>query len=119
MVVVTVDEERKLCVVEPGGALSEEDFIAIADKVDPIIEREGELQGLIIKTREFPGWENLSGLIEHLKFVSNHQRQIKKVALVTDAKISEVLPALVNHFVQAEIRHFEFDDYRDAVDWVD
>jgi hypothetical protein len=118
MVVVSVNEEEKYCVVEPQGALTDEDFAEISRQVDPLIEREGKLKGLIIKTRDFPGWENLSGLIGHLKFVKNHHQSIKKVALVTDAKVAEVLPSFVSHFVQADIKHFDFDDHEDAVDWV-
>lgn len=119
MVVVTVNEVEKYCVVEPQGALSQEDFVEIAKHVDPIIEREGELDGLIIRTRAFPGWENVAGLLGHFRFVRDHHKAIEKVALVTDASVPSLLPALVKHFVKAEVRQFPFDGFQQAVDWVD
>jgi len=107
------------CVLEPQGPLRSDDFVAIARQIDPIIEREGQLDGLIIKTREFPGWEGLGDVIEHFRFIKDHHRSIKKVALVTDAKIAEVFPVIVDHFVKAEVKHFDFDDFDKAVAWID
>ncbi len=116
---IKITLEKSYCLVEPDGPLTKDDFAEIACQVDPIIENEGELDGLIIKTREFPGWESLSGVLEHLRFVKNHHRNIQRVALVTDAKIAKLLPAVVSHFVKADIKQFHFDDYDDAVKWVD
>jgi hypothetical protein len=116
MIKVTLEEDY--CVVEPQGPLSKEDFASIASKVDPVIEGAGELSGLTIKTRDFPGWESLGDVVAHFRFVKNHHQAIKKVALVTDAKLAEFLPALVDHFVSAEVKHFDFDDFDDAIDWV-
>jgi hypothetical protein len=107
------------CIVEPQGALSKDDFAAIAAKVDPVIESQGHLDGLIIKTRDFPGWEGLGDMVEHFRFVRNHHQKIKKIALVTDAKVADVFPSVANHFVKAEVKHFDYDDFDDAVDWVD
>jgi hypothetical protein len=110
---------KNYCLLEPQGPLSKEDFSAISAQLDPIIESEGELEGLVIKTREFPGWEKFSDVIEHFRFVRNHHRAIRKIAIVTDAKVAEILPTVVNHFVKAEVKHFSFDEYRDAIEWID
>ncbi len=116
---IKITPQRGYCLIEPQGPLTKDDFIAIARQVDPIIESEGKLDGLIIKTREFPGWEGLSDVIEHFRFVKNHHQAIKKIALVTDSKVGEIVPAIVGHFVKADVRHFDFDDYDEAVDWID
>ncbi len=42
-----------------------------------------------------------------------------KVALVTDARVGEILPGIVGHFVEAEVKHFEFDNYEAAVEWIE
>ena len=97
-------------VIEPQGPLTKEDFAAIADRVDPLIANKGTLGGLIVRTREFPGWESLGDIIAHFRFV--------KIALVTDAKIAEVFPVIVDHFVKAEVKHFAFNDFDEAVEWV-
>ena len=106
------------CLIEPQGPLTKDDFAAIAGKIDPIIDNEGPLDGLIVKTREFPGWEGLGDIIAHFRFVKNHLRLVKKVALVTDAKIAELFPTIVDHFVKAEVKHFPFNAFDEAVDWM-
>jgi len=115
---IKITLEHNYCIIEPQSPLTKDDFTVIASQIDPIIESEGQLAGLIIKTREFPGWEGLSDVIEHFRFVKNHHQVIKKIALVTDAKIGELVPSIVGHFVKAEVKHFDYDDYDSAVGWV-
>ncbi len=109
---------ENFCIIEPQGPLTKEDFLAVAAKVDPVIENEGKLDGLVIKTREFPGWQSFSDVVEHIRFVKNHHQVIKKVALVTDATVADIFPAVVSHFVKAEIKHFDFDEFEKAVEWI-
>ena len=116
MVKITV--RHTSCLIEPEGPLTKADFEAIADQVDPIIASKRELDGLVIKTREFPGWESFGDVVAHFRFIRNHHEAIKKVALVTDARVADIFPALVNHFVKAEVKHFAFDDYDAAVAWI-
>ena len=114
---IRITPHRNYCLIKPQGPLTKEDFAAIARQVDPIIENQGRLNGLIIKTRTFLGWESFGDVIEHFRFVRNHHQAINKVALVTDAKVAEIFPAIISHFVKAEVRHFDFDDYDKAVAW--
>ena len=116
MIKVTI--QNKFCLVEPQGPLNEADFKTMASQVDPIIEKEGELDGLVIKTRKFPGWENFGDIVAHIRFVKNHHQMIKKVALVTDSKIAGLIPVIGGHFVNAEVKHFEFDDFESTVEWI-
>lgn len=53
--------------------------------IDPYIREKGRLTGLLIEAVSFPGWDSFGTLIEHLKFVHDHQRNIDRVAVVTDA----------------------------------
>jgi len=57
-------------------------------------------------------------LIGHFRFIRDHHHAIDKIALVTDAKIAEIFPAIANHFVKADVRHFDFDDYDEAIAWI-
>jgi hypothetical protein len=41
------------------------------------------------------------------------------VALVTDARIAELFPVVINHFVNAQVKQFDYDKFDEAVDWVD
>ena len=106
------------CVIEPQDPLTKEDFAAIAEKVDPVIESNGKLEGLIIKTKEFPGWESFGDIVEHLRFVKDHHQGIKKVAFVTDALVADIFPAIVSHFIKAELKSFDFDEFEKAIEWV-
>ncbi len=109
---------KDFCLVEPNGPLTKEDFAAIAAEVDPVIESNGELGGLIIKTKDFPGWESFSDVVEHFRFVKNHHQHINKVAFVTDAEVADIFPAMAGHFVKAEVKSFDFDNYEKAVEWI-
>ena len=106
------------CLIEPQGPLTHDDFSTIANCIDPIIERNGRVDGLTIKTRRFPGWESLADIIDHFRFVRDHHRAIGHVALVTDTALAQVFPVIARHFVSADVRQFDFDDYDKAVNWI-
>ncbi len=101
--------EGDVALVTPKGKLTKEDFEAIAAVVDPHIEKRGVLHGLIIEAESFPGWEDFAGLVSHIRFVGEHHQAIERIALVSDAKIADIGPKLVGHFVKAEVKHFSFE----------
>jgi hypothetical protein len=115
---IEVSLKHNFCLIEPQGPLLRADFETIAKQIDPVIEEGGQLDGLIIRTRVFPGWESLGDVIEHFRFVKNHHRAIDRIALVTDTPVARILPLIVSHFVSAEVRQFDFDDYDEAVVWM-
>lgn len=115
---IKVTPSDNYCLIEPQGPLTHDDFVTIANCIDPIIERNGRMDGLIIKTRRFPGWESLGDIIDHLRFVRDHHRVIGRIALVTDTALAQVFPVIARHFVSADVRQFDFDDYQKAVDWI-
>ena len=109
--------ESSVAVVRPTGKLSASDFAAIAQHIDPIIDAQGKLRGLVLEVEKFPGWENLNALTTHLRFVGAHHRAIRRIALVSDAAIAGVVPRLANRFVTAEIRHFPSAQAAEARSW--
>ena len=76
------------------------------------------LTSLLIQAESFPGWDNFSGMLAHLHFVSNYQRQISRVAAVTDSGFLSILPSVANHFIAAEVRHFDYQDLELAMNWL-
>lgn len=110
--------EQGILIVTPKGPLEEADFQSLSEVVDPYIESKGRLNGLMIYTESFPGWNDFSGLVSHMKFVKDHQKFISKVAAVTDSGILSIMPGIADHFVKAEIRHFDFDEKDDAMEWL-
>ena len=110
--------DDQLVILEPKGPLSEEDFRRLTEDVDRFLEQHPILKGLLIHTREFPGWEDLTGLISHLRFVRDHHRQITRVALASDSRLAAIAPKLVEHFVSAEIRSFEHEEKEEVLKWL-
>lgn len=113
-----LDAHAGIITVSPEGRLTEDDFIQLAATVDPFVAANGKLNGILILTESFPGWQDFAGLVSHLRFVKDHHRKIGKVALVTDSKAAAVAESLAKHFVSARIRHFEFAARDQALAWL-
>ena len=111
-------KEDGILIVSPKEALQASDFEQLASSIDPFIEDNGSLNGLMIYTETFPGWDNFAGLVSHIKFVKNHHKNIKKVAAVTDSGIVSALPKIASHFMDAEIKHFDYHDKDEAMSWL-
>ena len=110
--------ENGIAVVEPSGKLTEQDFEALSKTVDEYLHSNGSLNGLLIHTRDFPGWKDFEGFIEHIKFVRDHHSNIKRVALVSNDILATIAPKRASHFVAAEIKQFDYDLYDDAMQWI-
>jgi len=104
--------------VRPSGALSAVDFGQLAALVDPFIEANGELKGLMIVADRFPGWDSFAGLVGHIRFVRDHHRLVRRIAVVSDGAVLSVLPRLAQHFVKAEVRNFPFAEREAAMQWL-
>ncbi len=118
MLTINLNEKEGIAVLEPDGVLSENDFKSAAEIIDPFIEKSGKLNGIIIHVKSFPGWDSFSALITHLKFIKDHHKKVACVALVTDSPIGKFSEKIANHFVQAEIKNFTFDELEDANEWI-
>jgi SpoIIAA-like len=57
-------------------------------------------------------------VVTHFRFVRDHHKQIKKVAVVTDSALGDVAEHLMSHFVSAEIRHFPAGQIEPARQWI-
>lgn len=113
-----IDESVGIVTLMPDGKLSESDFVTAANTIDPFIVKTGMLLGIVIVTRQFPGWESFASMLEHFKFVKDHHKKISHVALVTDSKVADFAEVIVDHFVSAKIKHFDFDELEDAKKWI-
>lgn len=118
MLSVNVDEKNLIAILEPTGRLTESDFQLVAKAVDPLIDKFGRLNGIIIHTKSFPGWESFAALCTHLRFVKNHHEKVSRIALVTDSMVGNFAELIASHFVKAEIQLFPYHDYEQANKWV-
>jgi hypothetical protein len=72
----------------------------------------------MIDAATFPGWEDFAALLSHLRFVRDHHRRIRRIAVVSDSALLSVAPKLVGHFVSAQLRTFEAADRSAALSWL-
>jgi hypothetical protein len=118
MIEYDLDTAHSILHVRPQSALEQDDFVKLASAVDPHIEAAGGLAGLIIEAPTFPGWESFGAMVTHFRFVRDHQKRIKKIAVVTDSALGNVAEHLTSHFVSAEIRHFPAEQIEAARQWI-
>lgn len=118
MVEIDLDTVNAILYVRPKAALEQGDFAQLAKTVDPYIEKNGNLAGLIIEAPKFPGWESLGAMVSHIRFVRDHHQRIGKIGLVTDSAMGNVAERLASHFVAAEIRHFPAGQLDAATQWI-
>jgi hypothetical protein len=118
MIEFELDNPNAILTVQPKSALEKVDFEQLAAAVDPFLEANGRLAGLLIEVASFPGWESVGAMAAHFRFVRDHHKRIGKVALVTDSALGNVAERLAAHFVAAEIRHFPAGERDQARQWI-
>jgi len=118
MIEFTLDTVNSILHLRPKSALEKADFEQITAAADPHIEKTGSLAGLIIEIKAFPGWDSLGAMAAHFRFVRDHHRLIRKIAVVTDSAMGNVAENLAAHFVAAEIRHFPAGELEAARRWI-
>ncbi|MCP5291623.1 MAG: hypothetical protein H6938_03660 [Burkholderiales bacterium] len=78
MIEYTFDTEHAILYVQPKSSLEENDFVQLAKTVDPFIEKNGDLAGIIIQTPTFPGWKSLGAMAKHFRFVVGEFETVKR-----------------------------------------
>ena len=118
MIQYELNREDGILMVTPLGHLEAGDFVKLVREVDPFIDEKGKLNGLMIFTKSFPGWENFAAFLSHMKFVKDHHQKIRKIAAVTGGGFIAIMPQVASHFVQAEVRHFDYAEKDAALNWL-
>jgi hypothetical protein len=118
MIDYELDKETRILRVRPKSPLDKQDFAELAKTMDPEIENGGDLAGLIIDAPHFPGWDSFGAIVTHLRFVHDHQRHVKKIAVVTDSHLGDFAEHLVSHFISATIKHFPGHQIQQARQWI-
>ena len=54
---------------------------------------------------------------DDFRFVQDHHRQTRRVAMVSDSTLLTIAPKIAAHFVAAEVRHFDASGRKDALAW--
>ena len=107
-----------ILILRPKDSLEAADFRKLAQEIDPYIEANGKLHGVMVDAESFPGWKDFAALLAHLRFVRDHHRKIQKIAAVSDSNFLTVAPKIATHFVQADLRHFSQSERETALAWL-
>ena len=107
-----------ILILRPQGRLEAADFAKVAQEIDPYIEANGNLHGLLLDAESFPGWTDFAAMLAHLKFVREHHRKIQRIAVVSDSTLLAAAPKIATHFVQAEVRPFSRSQLEEALRWL-
>lgn len=118
MLAFDLDRAKGILTLRPQGKLGADDFAALARSVDPYLEAQGKLEGLLIEAAAFPGWEDFSALLSHFRFVRDHHRRIRRIAVVSDSTFLTVAPKFASHFVGAEVKTFDGAARDAALAWI-
>jgi len=92
-------------------------FDALAATADAWLQTHDTLPGVVLHVRRFAGWENVGGVLRHVRFVCDHHRKVRRVALATDSALADLAPHVAEHFAHAELRRFGYDELNEAVAW--
>jgi len=105
-------------VIEPQQRLGIEDFDAIELTVDSWLEsHDGELRGIVIHSRDFPGWESIGAFFRHVRFLRDHQNRVHRIAVAANSRIAEIARKLGERLLEAEVKHFDYDAFDEALAW--
>jgi len=117
---ITLDAGVGVLVLEPAAdqALSEDDFEAVGKVIGDYLKDHARLRGILIHSRKFPGWQGVSALFAHLKFVNTVHDKIGKIALVTDSPIGTFADHVLDPLMLAKVRKFTYDERDQAMSWL-
>ena len=118
MISFEILRDEGIVIIEPSGSLEKTDFERLTEKVDEYITEMGYINGMIIHTKDFPRWESFGAFMHHMQFIKDHHKKVKKVAAATDSKFMSIAPVIANHFVSAEVKHFDYADMETAKKWI-
>jgi hypothetical protein len=119
MAMLNIDQNvrERILVVSPDGALTQDDFRRLSEAIDAIATSGQKVRGIVIHSREFPGWANSRALRDHLKLIRLRHRQIVRVAVASDSPILRTLPRMAGFVLAPEVRVFRFDEMEPARGW--
>ncbi len=119
MIDLTFSPSGKVAILRPTGKSTAQDFATLDKAFDDYINEHDVVPNLVIHTGRFPQWQGPGALVAHLHFIKQHQKLIKKVALVSDNPVLKGVDELVDHFVGAKIRDFPEAHFEKAVAWAE
>jgi SpoIIAA-like len=117
MLNIDINADHNLVTLRPTGALSETDFARLTEQVDGYIDKHDQAPNIMIVAKSFPYWDSFKAMGAHVKFVRDHHRLVKKIAIVGDSLVLSVMPSIGDLFVAATVKHFSSEHLDEARRW--
>jgi hypothetical protein len=114
----SINELEGTLVIRLHGQVLEVDFLRLTPTVDAYLERHKRLLGVMVISKDWPGWDDFGAFASHMVFLRDHHQKISRIALVTDSVVGDLVPLLASHFLDSEIRHFSFAEESAAKKWL-
>ena len=111
------DAEENLVLFELTDSLTVEKIEELREAIDVFFNTNDRAPALVVQARSAPHWDSVKALITHLKLVHDRHKLVRKVAVIGDAYALQILPSLLDHFVEAKIRQFPEDRAKEARSW--
>lgn len=115
---ITYRTEYGILAVEPTGELEKKEFEQLGSEIAHLRENDRKFNGILIHTRDFPGYKTFSDALAHGEFLGKHADGVGKVALCTDSAVGNLLEIAGSTFTNAEVRKFDYDQRDDAEKWL-
>lgn len=112
-------DDRNILIITAEGPLEQADFDKFAQQINTNDATRSRPTRLMIRADSFPGWDSFEAFAAHLKFVSEHHRQIERIAIVTDSEILKIMPRIAGLLVHPKIKQFDLGKTDEAIAWLD
>jgi hypothetical protein len=109
--------DARVLVLLPKDILHVEDFEALTERMRSLRESGAPVHGVIVRTAKLPKWSNLGALIRHVRFVRTFHEEIARIAIVSDAQMARTIAAIVERFVDADVRWYGALEFEVALQW--
>ena len=103
--------------ITPSEKLRESDFHGLAQRVDPMITKCGQVR-LLIDVSGFNGWEGYAAFQAHAGFIKNHQRNVERIAVIVGHDSQHWVVDAARMFLHPEARAFDKSREDEAQRWV-
>jgi acyl-CoA synthetase (NDP forming) len=100
-----------------SGKLTKADYDEIVPKFEQHLARQGKPR-VLVEMRDFEGWEDTTSLWEDLKMDTKHINDVKRLAIVGDAKWHDWLTKLTRPFTTADVEFFPPEKIDEARAWL-
>ena len=117
MIKIETHQGSAIVHVKVEGKIEADDWAEVAVQLDPILVEHMSVS-LLLDVTNFDGWDDLDALRRHFNFVKLRHDNVKRIALLAKHSWQTWVAGVAQIFVDTDIRTFNDDDMKDALDWL-